>query len=94
MKVEIKWGRWLICAAVAAAFGFYRHWDKLSLIVLGVLLFTGAIRLWVAISAPEFERRIAKMSPEQRERFLANIPEVERERWREKLRKIDAGVDD
>ena len=93
MKVETKWGRWLICAAVALGFGFYRHWDTLSLIVLSMLLFTGVIRLWVAVSAPGFERRVAKMSPKQRERFLANMPEVERERWRERLRKIDAGID-
>jgi len=93
MRVEMKWGRWLICAVIAVALGFYRRWDSLAVVVLSVLVITGVLRLWVARSAPGLERRIAKMTPDQRERFLAGFPEAERERWRERLRKIDAGVD-
>ncbi|MEK7779939.1 MAG: hypothetical protein AAB370_00390 [Verrucomicrobiota bacterium] len=93
MKVEMKWTRWLVCAALALAFCFYRRWDTLSLVIFGIIIFTGTIRVWVAVSAPGFEQRVAKMKPEQRELFLANLPEFERERWRERLKKIDAGVD-
>ena len=92
MKVEMKWGRWLGFTAVLVAVGFYRHWDTLSLVCLGVLLFTGAIRLWVAVSAPGFERRVAQWPPEQRERFLAGLPEAERQRWRERLRAFGVGA--
>src|SRR3954467_13343766 len=92
MKVEMKWGRWLVSSAIVAAVGFYRHWDTLSLVFLGLLLFTAAIRVWVAVSAPGFERRVANMKPEQRERFLSNLPEAERERWRERLRTFGVGV--
>ncbi len=92
MKVEMKWGRWLICTVILVAAGFYWHWDKLSVALLGILLFTGAIRLWIVLSAPGFERRVASMPPEQRERFLANLPEAERERWRERLRPFGVGL--
>ena len=93
MKVEMKWGRWLACAALAVGFCFYRHWDTWSLVVLGVILFLGAIRVWIALSAPGFEARVARMTPKQRERFLGGLPEPDRESWRERLSKIDAGID-
>ncbi len=92
MKVEMKWGRWLGCTAVLVAVGFYRHWDTLSLVCLGVLVFTGAIRLWVAVSASGFERRVAGWRPEARERFRAGLPEVERAKWRERLRAFGVEV--
>ena len=65
MKVDMKSGRWLVSSAIVAAVGLYRHWDTLSLIFLALLLFTAAIRFWVAVSAPGFERRVANMKPEQ-----------------------------
>src|SRR5512138_714705 len=91
MKVEMKWGRWLGFTAVLIAVAFHRHWDTLSLVCLGVLLFTGALRLWFAVSAPGFERRVALWPPEQREKFLAGLPATERERWRERLRSFGVG---
>lgn len=89
MKVEMKWGRWLTAAAVVLAIAFFTRWSTISLVALGLLAFTGAIRVWIVFTAPGFERRVAKMPPEQRERFLAGLSEEERQRWNERLKKID-----
>ncbi len=90
MKVEMKWGRWLAATGVFLAIALFTHWSTISLVALGLVAFTGAIRVWIMFSAPGFERRVAKMPPEQRERFLAGLSEEERQKWHERLKNIDA----
>src|SRR5262249_46644130 len=76
-QFQKSWWSWLLFAGIAVAVGFSRGWDKFSLILAGVFVVTGILRLF---SAP-----IRRFGVKQMASQLANMPADQRERELQRL---------
>ena len=78
MKVRTPWLRWAITICLIVAFGFFRRWDWLSFILLGAYIFIGGFFVVAALVRPRMGRKLARMTPEERDRFFAGYSPEER----------------
>ena len=75
MKYFPAWLRWFVLMFAFAALAYSQGWTKLSLIPLVVLGVIGFARAFFAILMRVISRKLASMTPEQREKYLAGMSE-------------------
>jgi hypothetical protein len=85
VKHKARFAGWIILTGVIVPLGFYRGWSSFDYIALGVLAVYGIVLAFSTVGGGFLIRRIATMSPAEREEFMAQFSEEERQELTAKL---------
>jgi len=75
MKYIPAWLRWCLLMMASVALAYSQGWTKLSLIPLVIFGIIGLARAFFATLMRVLSRNLARMSPEQREKYFAGMSE-------------------
>jgi hypothetical protein len=81
------WWAYLPAIAIAIAVGVCRHWDTFSLVLVAGIVLVSCVRFLLPLFRGSVARKMARMSPETRERLLSHCDPEER-------RKLEKEIDD
>ena len=82
-----SWWAYIPAIAIAVAVGVRRHWDTFSLVLVAGIVLASCLRFILPLFRGSVARKMARMSPEARERLLSRCAPEER-------RKLEKEIDD
>ncbi len=82
-----SWWAYLPAIVIAVVVGVRRHWDTFSLVLVAGIVFFSCLRFILPLSRRSVAAKMAKMSPEARERLLSRCAPEER-------RQLEKEIDD
>lgn len=86
MKHKTRLVCWLVFTAAVVVFGFYGGWSTFDCVALSLAVVYGCVLLFSVLGEGPLLKRIAAMSPDEREEFMAKFNEEERQKLSAKLR--------
>jgi hypothetical protein len=85
-KHKVRLVCWLIFTTAVIGLGCFRAWSLFDVIALGVAVAYGVFLGFVVFGDSWLMRRIARMSAQEREKFIAQFSTEEQQRLLAKLR--------
>ena len=85
-ELQKSWCDFLPAIAISVAFGFHRHWDGFSLVLVMGVVFISCLRFILPLFRGSVARKMAKMSPDERERLLSRCTPEERSKLEQGIR--------
>jgi hypothetical protein len=86
VKHKARFAGWLILAGLIGPLGFYRGWSLFDYVALGFLVVYAIFLAFSTFGSEPLLRRVAAMSPAEREKFMAQFGEEERQKLAVKLK--------
>ena len=88
-KTHKVWLVWFILAALVVTFGFLRGWTTFHKVMLAVVVVLGVLQLVLSAARIQTLRRLQRMSPEEREKFLARFDQKTQALLRKQLESLE-----
>lgn len=86
VKHRARFAGWLILAGFIVPFGFYRGWSLFDYVALGFLVVYAIVLAFSTFGSELLMKRVAAISPAEREKFMAQFSDEERQKLAARLR--------